>query len=87
MVTISATAASRGFSDVLDRVERGETVRITRGGHVIAELRPAAPTTGRALREALAKLPALDDDDEFAAGIEATRRLLTAPEPATWPED
>jgi antitoxin (DNA-binding transcriptional repressor) of toxin-antitoxin stability system len=35
-------------------VERGETIRITRDGHPIAELRPITPATGRALRAALA---------------------------------
>ena len=37
MRRISATAASRGFADVLDRVEhRGETFVIERRGHEIA---------------------------------------------------
>ncbi|MDT5040962.1 MAG: hypothetical protein QOE51_1947, partial [Actinoplanes sp.] len=30
MKTMTATEASRNFSDLLDLVERGETVRITR---------------------------------------------------------
>ena len=52
--TVTATHASRGFSEVLDRVEQGETIRITRDGHLVAELRPITPATGRALRAALA---------------------------------
>lgn len=31
MRTISATEASRRFSDLLDAIERGETVTVTRG--------------------------------------------------------
>lgn len=64
MRTVTATHASRGFSDLLDAVERGETVQVTRAGHVVAELRPASPSTGRRLREALEGIPALDDDLE-----------------------
>ncbi|MBD7919831.1 MULTISPECIES: type II toxin-antitoxin system Phd/YefM family antitoxin [Cellulomonas] len=75
MRTVTATHASRGFSDLLDAVERGETVQVTRAGHVVAELRPATPSTGRRLREALAGLPPLDDDLE--SDIDAATSLLT----------
>ncbi|UER53792.1 type II toxin-antitoxin system prevent-host-death family antitoxin [Kineosporiaceae bacterium SCSIO 59966] len=79
MRTITATEASRGFSELLDAVERGETVSITRAGHVVAEIRPAAPTTGKALREALKDLPPLDDDIE--ADIESATSLLRLDDP------
>ena len=79
---MTATHASRGFSELLDRVERGETIRITRAGHVIAELRPAAPTTGRALRDALARAPRLDDG--FEADVAAATSLLTMDESDPW---
>lgn len=82
MRTLTATHASRGFSELLDRVERGETVRITRAGHVVAELRPVAPTTGRALRDALAGTPGLDD--RFEADIAAATSLLTTDESDPW---
>jgi antitoxin (DNA-binding transcriptional repressor) of toxin-antitoxin stability system len=36
--TMTPTEASRNFSDLLDTIERGETVAITRGRHVIAEI-------------------------------------------------
>jgi len=75
MRTVTATHASRGFSDLLDAVERGETVQVTRAGHVVAELRPATPSTGRRLRDALASIPPLDDDLE--ADIAAATALLT----------
>ena len=38
---MTATEASRNFSDLLDAIERGETVTITRGHHAVAEVRPA----------------------------------------------
>ena len=75
MRTVTATHASRGFSDLLDAVERGETVQVTRAGHVVAELRPASPSTGRRLRDALEGLPALDEDLE--SDIASATALLT----------
>lgn len=85
MRTVTATHASRGFSDLLDAVERGETVHVTRAGHVVAEIRPASPTTGRALRAALAGAPRLDD--ELVSDIAAATSLLTADESDPWPAD
>lgn len=82
MRTITATRASRGFSELIDAVERGETIAITRAGHVVAEIRPAAATTGRALREALAALPSLDDDVE--KDIADATALLTVDEGDPW---
>lgn len=53
MRTISATEASRRFSDLLDAIEAGETVTVTRGNRPIAEIRPARSRLGRDLRDAL----------------------------------
>ena len=64
MRTISATEASRRFSDLLDAVERGESVTVTRGNRPIAEIHPAHRRTGRDLRAALADVPAPDDHFE-----------------------
>jgi prevent-host-death family protein len=61
MRTISATEASRRFSDLLDAIERGESVTVTRGNRPIAEILPAHRRTGRDLREALVDVPAPDD--------------------------
>lgn len=67
MRTISATEASRKFSDLLDAIERGESVTVTRGNRPIAEIRPAQPRTGRDLRAALAEIP--PPDDQFASDV------------------
>lgn len=64
MRTISATEASRRFSDLLDAIERGESVTVTRGNRPIAEIHPAHRRTGRDLRAALADVPAPDDHFE-----------------------
>jgi prevent-host-death family protein len=75
MRTVTATEASRGFSELLDAVEHGESVIVTRGRHPVAEIRPAKPKTGRDLRQALADTP--PPDDRFAEEIAAARALLT----------
>ncbi len=82
MRTVTATHASRGFSDLLDAVERGDTIAITRGGRVVAQIAPAVSTTGRALRAALVEVPALDDDLE--ADVAGATALLTADESDPW---
>ena len=83
MRTITATDASRGFSELLDAVENGETILVTRGNRTIAQITPAPAATGRALRAALAALPPLDHDLE--ADIAAATSLLTD-DGAAWPE-
>lgn len=67
MRTISATEASRKFSDLLDAIERGESVTVTRGNRPVAEIRPAHRRIGRDLRAALAK--AAPPDDRFESDI------------------
>jgi prevent-host-death family protein len=74
MRTMTATQASRSFSDLLDAIERGETVTITRGNHPVAEIGPARRRTGADLRAALAAIPA--PDDRFVADITAAVALL-----------
>lgn len=52
--TMTATAVSRNFSDVLDLVESGETVLITRGKKTIAKFEPAqSRTSGEMLSDLL----------------------------------
>jgi prevent-host-death family protein len=72
---MTATEASRRFSDLLDAIEHGETVIITRGGHAIAEIGPARRRTGADLRAALNGLP--PPDDRFAEDIADAVALLT----------
>lgn len=82
MRTISATEASRRFSDLLDAIEAGETVTVTRANRAIAEIRPAPRRTGRDLRLALAAVPA--PDERFAADVAAAVAGLTAPDEDPW---
>jgi prevent-host-death family protein len=71
---MTATEASRRFSDLLDAIERGESVTITRGNHPVAEIRPARRRTGADLRTALVGIPA--PDDRFADDIAAAVAML-----------
>ena len=82
MRTITATEASRNFSDLLDAIERGETVTITRGHHVVAEMRPARRRTGADLRTALDDIP--PPDERFAADIAGAVALLTSEGTDPW---
>jgi len=79
---MTATEASRRFSDLLDAIERGETVTITRGNHPVAEIRPARRRTGADLRAALADVPA--PDERFADDVASALALLTAEDRDPW---
>ena len=82
MRTITATEASRRFSDLLDAIEAGETVTVLRGNQPVAEIRPAVRRSGRALRQALEGTAA--PDDRVAADSAATLSLLSEPESDPW---
>jgi antitoxin (DNA-binding transcriptional repressor) of toxin-antitoxin stability system len=61
---------------LLDAIERGETVTITRGHHAVAEIMPARRHTGAGLRTALERIP--PPDDRFAADIAAALALISS---------
>jgi len=82
MRTLSATEASRGFSDILDEVERGETIRIMRRGGVVAELRPAAPHSFQGLKDALRQTSSLGDS--FASDVAHGLAMISEPEIPSW---
>ena len=50
MATVALAEAKATLSALLDRVERGETVTITRHGIPVAELHPLAPARPKGLR-------------------------------------
>ena len=83
MRTMTATEASRAFAALLDEVERGETIVITRGGRRIATVGPAAKSSGAQLIELLAAHPV---DEGFARDVEEARSTVTLEAPA-WPGD
>jgi antitoxin (DNA-binding transcriptional repressor) of toxin-antitoxin stability system len=75
MRIVTAREASRNFSELLDVIERGETVMITRGHHAIAEMRPARRKTGADLRAALDHIP--PPDDRFADDISRALAVIS----------
>ena len=82
MRVITATEASRRFSDLLDAIERGEEITVMRGGKPVAEIRAPRRSTGRNLGAALNDAPRLDED--FADDVDSGLALLTPPE-SPWP--
>jgi prevent-host-death family protein len=76
MKTMTATEASRHFSDLLDAVERGETITIVRGNRRVAEIGPTHRLTGADLRAALADVP--PPDEAFGRDIAEAVALLTS---------
>ncbi len=79
---MTATEASRHFSDLLDAVERGETVIILRGSHPVAEIGPAHRRTGADLRTALEGT--VPPDEAFTADISAALSLVVPEVPDPW---
>ena len=79
---MTATEASRNFSELLDAIERGETVTITRGHHAVAEIMPARRRTGADLRVALERIP--PPEDRFAADIAAALDLIASDGEDPW---
>ena len=82
MRTITATEASRRFSDLLDAIEAGESVTVTRGNRAIAEIRPARRRTGRDLRVALVDIPA--PDEQFVTDLTEAMGTVAQEVPDPW---
>jgi prevent-host-death family protein len=83
MRTITATEAARRFSDLLDAIERGESVTVTRGNKPIAEIRPARRPAGRDLRKALSTTTT-PPDDRFEADLADTLAFVTNDRTDPW---
>lgn len=79
---MTATEASRHFSDLLDAIERGETVTIVRGNHPVAEIGPPHQRTGAELRAALEGIA--PPDETFTRDISATLAMITSEVPDPW---
>lgn len=85
MRTMTATEASRHFSDLLDAVERGERVIIVRGSRAVAEIGPAHHRTGADLHAALEGIT--PPDESFARSISAALSMVTSEVPDPWADD
>ena len=83
MTKISATEASRNFSDILNRAQyRGESFEVTRAGEIIARIEPVVRkrlTVGE-FRELWANRKRLDPEDalQFEKDLEEIRASAPA---------
>ena len=90
--TMTATEVARNFSEVLDAVEAGDEIEITRGKKAIAVLKKSSEPTANSvlLRKALSehfaehgKISALEAEDRIAA-VRADRDRDLELEEAKW---
>lgn len=87
MIAVTATQAARNFANILDQVERGETIVITRDGVPIGRLSPERLTSAERLKAALRDNPA---DGGFADDLEAVHadlRSAFTDEVRGWPAE
>ena len=77
---ISATEATRHFSDLLNRVRyQGQSFDIKRGKEIVARIVPAQPAMpAHEFKAFLKSLPVLDDEDreDFLKTIEQNREAM-----------
>jgi prevent-host-death family protein len=73
MIAVTATQAARSFANILDAVEHGETVVITRDGVPVGRLIPERRTSADRLKAALLDNPA---DAGFADDLERAHNNL-----------
>jgi prevent-host-death family protein len=87
MIAVTATQAARNFANILDQVERGETIVITRDGVPVGRLTPERRTSAERLKAALRDNPA---DGGFAGDLEAAHadlRTAFTDEVRGWPAE
>lgn len=73
MITMTATEVARGFSRILDKLERGgDEIVIIRNNHPVAKIVPGAPRMNAI--EALGDLHGTLDDREGAAWLADIRK-------------
>ncbi len=84
MVQITATDASRNFSDLLGRVAAGESVEIVRNGTPVARIVPPARRllSADAFRRLYEAAPPVDE--AFAADVVSAREAI-GPPGSPWP--
>lgn len=81
---MSAAEAARNFSELLDLVEAGKTVRIMRGDKLIAEIKPVPRRTGADLEAAILATDLSPLDDDFERDIAETLALVSKEKGDLW---
>ncbi|MBA2516797.1 MAG: hypothetical protein H0V22_05705 [Solirubrobacterales bacterium] len=84
MEPMSATEASRSFSDVLGRVSLGASIEVLRNGVAVAQIIPPSRhlTSAATFRRLIETAPSVDAD--FAEDVSALRASVGPPAGA-WP--
>jgi prevent-host-death family protein len=85
MLTVTATHAARNFASLLDAVEHGETVVVTRDGVPVGRFMPERRTSADQFKAALREHPA---DTRFADDLLAAHadiRSAFSEEVHRWP--
>lgn len=85
MITVTATHAARNFATILDAVEHGETVVITRDGVPVGRLAPERRNTADRLKAALRENPADPGFADDLAAAHADLRSAFSDEVREWP--
>jgi prevent-host-death family protein len=85
MVTVTATHAARNFASLLDAVEHGETIVITRDGVPVGRLAPERRTAADRLKAALREHPADGGFADDLAAVHDHLRSAFSDEVRVWP--
>ncbi|HEY3283186.1 MAG TPA: type II toxin-antitoxin system prevent-host-death family antitoxin [Armatimonadota bacterium] len=76
MTEIGVLEARSQFSSLLERVLRGETIRITRHGRPVAILAPDPQTEIRSPRQAMDRINELRESGRFSLGDMTLEELI-----------
>jgi prevent-host-death family protein len=85
MITVTATHAARNFAALLDAVEHGETVVVTRDGVPVGRLTPERLTSADRLKAALREHPADAGFADHLVAVHADLRSAFSDEVRGWP--
>ena len=85
MITVTATHAARNFASLLDAVEHGETVVVTRDGVPVGRLAPERRSAADRLKAVLREHPADGGFADDLAAVHAELRSAFSDEVRGWP--
>lgn len=85
MITVTATHVARNFANILDAVEHGEIVIVTRDGVPVGRLTPERCTSADRLKAALREHPADAGFADDLAAASADLRSAFSDEVRGWP--
>ena len=75
MESVGILEAKTHFSKLLERVERGETIQITKRGQPVAVLAPPAEASARDLKQVTAEIRRLRKGNKLGPGL-TIRQLI-----------